>query len=1210
MKDDRSVDTQSGTLKHLLARDSAQEHVLVEALKECQSNIDAGTPINRRALLAKYQTVREELAECIDSLELFRQLDPASEDSQVVINAAVPPKPPSTPIGDFRIVREIGRGGMGVVYEAEQLSVGRKVALKVLPYAAMLDKQQVARFQNEARAAATLEHPHIVPVHFVGNERGVYYYAMRLISGKNLAEILAEMRCGQNAGEGSSDQGAKRTNPRTLAISAGDTKPSFDGDTKSASSAQSGANGRAYIESIVKLGSDIADALDFAHAHGIVHRDVKPANIMLDDVGDAWITDFGLARIEADGGMTMTGGVIGTLRYMSPEQSLALRATVDHRSDVYSLGATLYELLTLQPLFDGSNRAEILRKIASDEPKAPSRISKDIPRDLETIILKALQKDPLDRYATASDLAADLRRFLAHQPVQARRTPSVQRARMWTRRHPTVSTALVAVTAVAFASVAAIGFLYARFEHQARSRQDAATKRVEEALALAHENLALAGSEKTRADKKAQEATELKLLAERKSERLRQQLYVRDLQRAYEAYNHGWHGQVSDLLAKYETQEGQVDYRGFEWRILQHLVWYPESQQLLGHNGAVRDIALLGGRTQLASSGDDGTIRVWDLHSHKELYRLENDPKQFSPADWFLRQVMAGQGNLADPALRTLAVAPGGDRLATGSVSLALWDLNKRNIERQLDIFPTTIRGVAFSPDGKLLAAHSADEELRVFDLAGGRIATSSTNAGTCRIAFSPDGQYLVAPFSDKSKNLNRRGVRRWEVDNWASPDDFQLNVVPRGMAISADSHYLYCGSPHGNLLGLELATGKKILETTQQRSSVSDVAVSPNSHLVASSHDDGTIGVVQLPRPLQSRNSADLLEPRLFPQHDGAANAVRFLDDKRLVSCGQDGIIRITQIGESQVKQSFTTPTLYNRCQFLPHSQELVVTTVNGFSTFDSRDCSLKRSVTLWPMGTGGADVKVFSLATDADGATIALGNSDGEIAIYDTALDEITSRFTQTDLRVSGITDMTFSPDGKWFVNGSRDHTIRIRETKSWNETRRIWTKGWGTNVEFSPDGSILAYSDSDGNLGVIETATWGEIAATQALSGLDENTLRFTPNGKTLITGHKDSTIRLWNVRDLSLVSELKGHAHKILGLALRADGRTLVSVGADKTVRIWHMPTRTLIGTLANCKSSTWDCHFSTSGNQLAVCAAEGRSGVCHTWDLSKSALTIK
>src|SRR5262245_7782848 len=329
-------------------------------------------------------------------------------------------------LGDFRLLREVGRGGMGVVYEAEQVSLNRPVALKALPLAATMNPRQLERFRHEARAAALLHHPHIVPVYGVGCERGVHYYAMQLIEGCSLAAVIDALRDADPDGK---EPGNDPTTPYIPGDDVAPTRPI------AALNTVPHRRGRAHFRRVAELVAQAADALEYAHGMGVVHRDVKPANLLLDAGGNVWVTDFGLARLGEGPGLTVSGDLLGTLRYMSPEQALARHGLVDHRTDVYSLGATLYELLTLSPAVDGVSKQEVLHRLAFEEPVAPRKLDKLVPAELETVTLKALAKNPGERYTTAQELADDLRRWLDNRPTLARPPSLFQRLRKWSHRH-------------------------------------------------------------------------------------------------------------------------------------------------------------------------------------------------------------------------------------------------------------------------------------------------------------------------------------------------------------------------------------------------------------------------------------------------------------------------------------------------------------------------------------------------------------------------------------------------------------------------------------------------------------------------------------------------------------------------------------------------------------------------------------------------------
>ena len=421
---------------------------------------------------------------------------------QANANSVRPPEKelPIERLADFRIIGEIGRGGMGIVYEAEQESLGRRVAIKVLPKQSLLKPKQLARFKREAQTAARLHHTHIVPVFGVGEEDGYHFIVMQLIPGAGLDDVIAELRKidsdtandsrnGQpthrpassvarsllamqstddvdtartHASSGSftigPPQQEKPAPPATFVLRDGEHIPDNLEDESSERSTGGRVLGREYWKNIARIGRDSADALEYAHNLGTLHRDVKPGNLLVDSQGVVWVADFGLAKAADGEQVSQTDDIVGTLRYMAPEQ---LRNQADARSDVYGLGLSLYELVALQPAFDqeACHRA-VAHNGRFGDPIRPGKLVKHLPRDLETIIVKSIAQEPAHRYQSAGELAADLNRFLSDRPIRARRVPWYEQLWRWSRRNRSVAvlSALAVVLLIAVAVVSSVGY--------------------------------------------------------------------------------------------------------------------------------------------------------------------------------------------------------------------------------------------------------------------------------------------------------------------------------------------------------------------------------------------------------------------------------------------------------------------------------------------------------------------------------------------------------------------------------------------------------------------------------------------------------------------------------------------------------------------------------------------------------------------------------
>jgi serine/threonine protein kinase len=450
------------------AHDMSDESLLAAVTDEFMERLARGEKPDVEDYARRHPAIGPVLRQVLPALQMLRGAPSGDE------GPAGDSEEPLGVLGDFRILREIGRGGMGLVYEAEQVSLGRRVALKVLPFASTLDQRQLQRFKHEAQAAAHLHHTNIVPVYAVGTERGVHFYAMQFIDGHNIADVIRQLR-ELDAGQG------KRTRKRRRGDDAtGPYTPSADDRPASASthaqavlSTHRSQRDPAYIRSAVRLAQQAAEALEHAHNQGVIHRDIKPANLMVDGAGNLWVTDFGLAHVQSDAGLTMTGDLVGTVRYMSPEQALAKRVVIDHRTDIYSLGVTLYELLTLEPAFAGDDRQELVRQVAFEEPRPPRRLNRAVPVELETIVLKAMAKNPAERYATAQELADDLGRWLEDRPIRARKPSLTQRVARWGRRHKGLVAGGVVVLLIAVVALAVSNLFVWKAQRRAQAAYEA-----------------------------------------------------------------------------------------------------------------------------------------------------------------------------------------------------------------------------------------------------------------------------------------------------------------------------------------------------------------------------------------------------------------------------------------------------------------------------------------------------------------------------------------------------------------------------------------------------------------------------------------------------------------------------------------------------------------------------------------------------------------
>lgn len=430
----------------LLGKLSPQEQVeLTEILDRYLMQLEEHEHPCRSELLQRHPQLAEVLELYLDKLDELYRVTEAVPRSGTNLDGKM--------LGDFRLESEIGRGGMGIVFSARNERLNRRVAVKLLPMAALLDDKFVERFKNEARAAANLEHPNIVPVYSIGEEGGIHFFAMRLIEGASLDRRVARHQ-------------ADGTKPPTIAA--------------------------------LRQFSAIADALHNAHEYGIVHRDIKPSNLLLDEGGKLWVADFGLARCQADSALTRTGEMIGTMRYMSPEQATGRSELVDHTTDIYSLGATLYELLTLKPAIDGEEGPSLLTKIASQPPLRLRKIRLDVPVDVQTVVEKAMARNKSDRYSTAKEFADDLRNLVDGNPINARPVSFTVRATRLTVKHGLASAVVASLLLLAAIGLVTSNHLIQHERDEAREAAVHAEKAVGELMHIFDGLAAVPGAEQVR----------------------------------------------------------------------------------------------------------------------------------------------------------------------------------------------------------------------------------------------------------------------------------------------------------------------------------------------------------------------------------------------------------------------------------------------------------------------------------------------------------------------------------------------------------------------------------------------------------------------------------------------------------------------------------------------------------------------------------------
>jgi WD40 repeat protein/tRNA A-37 threonylcarbamoyl transferase component Bud32 len=1197
--------------------------------------------------IGRYPDLADEIREIFPALvEVEKVQSYAREDG----HRHQPAAPPFREVGDYRIVREVGRGGMGVVYEAEQISLGRRVALKVLPRQASSDRSVRERFRREARAAAKLHHTNIVPVYEVGQDGEVRFYAMQFIQGQGLDLVIAELRRlrdragsqpgvaaasldqslgprsehsnGGGAGPGKNDPFA--LSPVLKSILGGRFDPGGGGPEQAAASSSVVAKARgaghttqiatgvvsnptgsdpalkptefaagtagdwngpdlahppppglsssafsssgsailpggtqlssvesghySFFRSVAQIGRQVAGGLAYAHARGVVHRDIKPSNLLLDTEGVVWITDFGLAK-QDDEGLTQTGDILGTVRYMAPER---FRGEGDARVDVYGLGLTLYELLALRPAFDLRDRPEMIEQIKTEEPKRPRSLDARIPRDLETIVLKAIEKDPKARYPTAEAMGEDLGRFLANEPIRARQVGAAEHFWRWARRNPGI--AALAGTLFGVLVIATVCSLLAmqRFRTQAAENLTLANEREtqRQAAVLARANEAAARSNVDQAN--------ASLLATQ--EQLRRTVHATRSNLALAAWENNDVGRLRSLLDLLRPTPGEPDLRGWEWRYLWQLGH--EDRLALGGEHDFTDAVFSPDGQTLAGLEANGLIHFWDRRTGQSRRTIGVETREI------LYYLSPGSG------VHALAFSSDGRRIAGPGpdASLVLYSVDTGLPVFRFEGGQRAVLDLAWSPDGQTLVGGFSSHVMGVWDARDGHMIHNSFgrhDGPVAAVAFSPDGRTIASASYDRTVKL------------WKPEDHLQPVAILRGhtdevraVAYSPDGERIASAGLDRSLRIWDARSGAELAVIRGRTGPMTALAYGPDNATVVTGSADETVSIW---------DTAARQEIRTFKGHTDEVRAVAYSPEgKDVASAGTDFTVRVWDTASRPRPRTLQSPSL------LPYggNVDCLAFSPDGRRLISGHE---DHALRLWELPSGrtlhviqGHSEPIKCAAFSPDGRTIASGDAAGAVRLWDAA----DGRHQRTLSGHAGETGgLVFTPDGQTIFAGGDDRIVRAWNTAT-GALRYVLQGHSGEvhNLALSPDGTTLASASFD------KTCILWDLPARKPRVTLLGHTGRlnsvvFSTDGHTVATASYDHTVRLWDAADGSPRGILEGHIDRVDGLAFSPDGR-LASSAWDKTIRLWDPASKQTLLVLKGHAGRIRNIAFSPDGRTLA------------------------